>query len=168
MKTSKYDELKIKYEALLEENKGLKAKIREFDSNSKVIIPHDEARQPMETLFQELEGSVSKQQSDTTTLNDNFSNHKPVTRRSLNHEKIALFMSLFQGRKEVYAKKWQNKKGFSGYSPVCLNEWAPGICNKPKIKCAKCENQSYESLNESVIEKHLRGWCSYRDLSDES
>jgi hypothetical protein len=29
MKTSKYDELKIKYEALLEENKGLKAKIRE-------------------------------------------------------------------------------------------------------------------------------------------
>ena len=43
MKTSKYDELKIKYEALLKENKYLKAKIREFDSNSKVIIPHDEA-----------------------------------------------------------------------------------------------------------------------------
>ena len=80
MKTSKYDELKIKYEALLEENKGLKAKIREFDSNSKVIISHDEVRQPMETLFQELEGSVSKQQSDTTTLNDNFSNDKPVLR----------------------------------------------------------------------------------------
>ncbi|MBT3179086.1 MAG: DEAD/DEAH box helicase family protein [Desulfobacula sp.] len=157
MKTSKYDELKIKYEALLEENKSLKAKIREFDSNSKVIIPHDEAIQPMETLFQELEGSVSKQQSDTITLNDNFLNDKPVTRHSLNHEKISLFMSLFKGRKEVYAKKWQNKKGFSGYSPVCLNEWAPGICNKPKIKCAKCGNQSYGSLNESVIEKHLRG-----------
>jgi len=157
MKTNKYDELKIKYEALLEENKCLKAKIREFDSNAKVIIPHDEARQPMETLFQELEGSVSKQQSDTITLNDNFPNNKPVTRRSLNHEKISLFMSLFRGRKEVYAKKWQNKKGFSGYSPVCLNEWTPGICNKPKIKCAKCENQSYGPLNESLIEKHLRG-----------
>ncbi|MCF6249581.1 MAG: DEAD/DEAH box helicase family protein, partial [Desulfobacula sp.] len=157
MKTSKYDELKIKYEALLEENKCLKAKIREFKSNFKVIIPHDKARQPMETLFQELEGPISKQQSDTTTLNDNFPNDKPVTRRSQNHEKIAFFMSLFRGRKEVYAKKWQNKKGFSGYSPVCLNEWAPGICNKPKIKCAKCENQSYGSLNESVIEMHLRG-----------
>ena len=28
----------------------------------------------METLFQELKGSVSKQQSDTTALNDNFPN----------------------------------------------------------------------------------------------
>jgi len=161
MKISKYDELKIKYEALLKENKCLKAKIQEFESSSKVIIPHDEARQSMETLFQELKKPVSKQKSDTTTLRDNFPNDKPVTHRitrcSQNYEKIALFMSLFKGRADVYAKKWQNKKGFSGYSPVCLNEWVPGICNKPKIKCNRCGNQSYAHLNESVIERHLRG-----------
>ena len=157
MKTNKYDELKIKYEALLEENKCLKAKIREFEFNSEVVISHHEPAQDRETLFKAPEKPVSKQQSDTTALNDNFSNDKPVTRYSQNHEKVALFMSLFKGRPDVYAKKWKNKKGFSGYSPVCLNEWAPGICNKPKIKCARCGKQSYEPLNEFVIEKHLRG-----------
>ena len=161
METSKYDELKTKYEALLEENKCLKEKIRKFESNSEVVASHNEAGQLRETLFQEPEEPVSNQQPDTTALNDNFPNDKPVIRRisrySQNHEKIALFMSLFKGRNEVYAKKWQNKKRFSGYSPVCLNEWSPGVCNKPKVKCIKCGNQSYEPLNESVMEKHLRG-----------
>ncbi len=161
MKTSKYDELRIKYEALLKENKCLKAKIREFESNSEVVIPYHEPVQSRETLFQNPKEPVSKQQCDATALNDNFPNDKPVTRQisrcSQNHEKIALFMSLFKGRTDVYAKKWKNKKGFSGYSPVCLNEWAPGICNKPKIKCSRCGKQSYEPLNEFVIEKHLRG-----------
>jgi len=37
--------------------------------------------------------------------------------------KIRLFMSLFKGRDDVYAKRWKNKsKGTSGYSPVCLNQ----------------------------------------------
>lgn len=157
MKTNKYDELKIKYEVLLKENKYLKAKIREFESNSEVVIAHPEPVQSRETLFQAPKEPVSKQISDTITLNDNFPNDKPVTRCSQNHEKITLFMSLFKGRKDVYAKKWQNKKGFSGYSPVCLNEWARGICNKPKIKCSRCEKQSYGPLNELAIENHLRG-----------
>ena len=80
MKTNKYDELKIKYEALLEENKCLKAKIREFEANSEVVIPHHEPAQDADTLFQAPEEPVSKQQSDTTALNDDFLNAKPVTR----------------------------------------------------------------------------------------
>jgi hypothetical protein len=66
-------------------------------------------------------------------------------------------MSLFKGRNDVYAKKWQNKKGFSGYSPHCLNEWTPGICNKPRVKCSKCNQQRYSPLDEAAVEKHLRG-----------
>ena len=47
--------------------------------------------------------------------------------------KIRLFMSLFKGRSDVYAKRWENKnKGTSGYSPVCLNQWQTGVCGKPK------------------------------------
>ena len=50
--------------------------------------------------------------------------------------KIHLFMSLFKGRTDVYAKRWENsKKNTAGYSPVCLNLWKPGICGKPKIPC---------------------------------
>lgn len=157
MSLNRYDELEKKYKALLEENKCLKAKIQEIETNSEFVIPHPGTVQPWESLFQEPQEPISNQKSGEADLDGNFSNDKPVTRYSENDEKIALFMSLFKGRTDVYAKKWQNKKGFSGYSPVCLNEWAPGICNKPKIKCARCGKQSYGSLDESVIEKHLRG-----------
>ena len=72
--------------------------------------------------------------------------------------KISLFISLFKGRDDVYAKRWENKiKGASGYSPVCLNQWKTGICGKPKISCSKCEHKMYDVLNEDVIENHLRG-----------
>jgi len=157
MDINRYNELKKKYKALLEENKCLKAKIRELEFNSEVVISHHGIVQPRESLFQEPEEFFSNQKSGAKTFEDSFSNDKPVTQYSQSHEKIALFMSLFKGRTDVYAKKWQNKKGSSGYSPVCLNEWAPGICNKPKTKGARCGKQSYGPLNELVIEKHLRG-----------
>jgi hypothetical protein len=72
--------------------------------------------------------------------------------------KIRLFMSLFKGRKDVYARRWENKnKETSGYAPVCLNQWQPGVCSKPKIPCSKCKNKSYAVLDENAIEDHLRG-----------
>ncbi|WP_155319289.1 TOTE conflict system archaeo-eukaryotic primase domain-containing protein [Desulfosarcina alkanivorans] len=72
--------------------------------------------------------------------------------------KINLFMSLFKGRSDVYAKRWENKnKGTSGYSPVCLNQWQAGVCKKPKISCSKCINKDYAALDEKAIENHLRG-----------
>jgi superfamily II DNA or RNA helicase len=72
--------------------------------------------------------------------------------------KIKLFMSLFKGRNDVYAKKWENKKkATSGYSPVCLNQWQIGLCGKPKTPCSKCTHQLYAVLDEHVIESHLRG-----------
>lgn len=72
-------------------------------------------------------------------------------------EKIRLFMSLFKGRDDVYAKRWENKAGKSGYSPVCLNEWKPDTCRKPAGKCFDCSHASYAVLNERAIEDHLRG-----------
>jgi hypothetical protein len=53
--------------------------------------------------------------------------------------KIELYMALFKDREDVYAKRWQNKQGKSGYSPVCLNEWVKGICDKPQVKCSECK-----------------------------
>lgn len=72
-------------------------------------------------------------------------------------EKIRLFMSLFKGRADVYAKRWQNRQGRAGYSPVCRNEWNAGLCRKAAIKCLDCPHQSYDPLNDKVIEAHLRG-----------
>ena len=70
--------------------------------------------------------------------------------------KIKLFMSLFKGRDDVYAKRWESqKKAASGYSPVCLNQWQVGLCGKPKTPCFKCANQLYDTLDNHVIEGHL-------------
>ncbi|MDP3480657.1 MAG: hypothetical protein Q8R88_12865, partial [Desulfoprunum sp.] len=72
-------------------------------------------------------------------------------------EKIRLFISLFKGRDDVYARRWENrKKGTSGYSPSCLNEWKP-VCVKPKGKCIGCTHKAYVALTEKVIDDHLRG-----------
>jgi hypothetical protein len=72
-------------------------------------------------------------------------------------EKIRLFMSLFKGRDDVYARRWENREGRSGYTPVCLNEWKSGICRKPALKCSECQSKSYVALGEKVIAGHLRG-----------
>ena len=84
---------------------------------------------------------------------------KPVVdNTSDSYTKIQLFMSLFKGRIDVYAERWENKnKGTSGYSPVCLNQWQAGVCGKPKTSCSKCDNKDYATLGEKAIENHLRG-----------
>jgi len=67
-------------------------------------------------------------------------------------------MSLFKGRDDVYAKRWESKqKEKSGYSPSCLNEWKSGVCGKPKGTCACCTHKAYASLDEKVIQDHLLG-----------
>jgi superfamily II DNA or RNA helicase len=83
---------------------------------------------------------------------------KTIDKRSSPNEKIHLFKSLFKGREDVFATRWENsKKGTSGYSPACRNEWIQEICQKPKIKCAVCKNKDYLKLNNKIIEDHLRG-----------
>lgn len=57
-----------------------------------------------------------------------------VTRASPPAEKIRLFRSLFRGRADVYALRWHSEKTQkSGYSPVCANEWQPGLCEKGRV-----------------------------------
>lgn len=64
------------------------------------------------------------------------------TSRLSTDEKVTLFRRLFQGRTDVYPVRWQSKAGKSGYSPACANEWRPGICEKPRIKCSDCGHAS--------------------------
>lgn len=73
-------------------------------------------------------------------------------------DKVALFRRLFRGRTDVYPIRWESKTtGKSGYSPACANEWRPGICEKPRIKCSDCGNRSLIPLSDAVIYSHLAG-----------
>ena len=51
-----------------------------------------------------------------------------IHKRSPPGEKVALFLSMFTGRDDVYAKRWGDDKK-SGYTPACRNEWKPN-CKK--------------------------------------
>ena len=143
-----YKELLEKYNLLLgevnrltEENSQLKAQL----GLTKSETPQINASSIKSEINYRDEDSISDYFSDVNNTSDSLS-------------KISLFMSLFKGRDDVYAKRWENKnKDTSGYSPVCLNLWKAGVCGKPKISCSKCENKLYAALDEDVIENHLRG-----------
>lgn len=81
-----------------------------------------------------------------------------ITKDSSLSQKIALYRSLFKGREDVFALRFESKKsGKSGYAPVCKNEWADGICAKPKMKCQDCPNKDYVALNDQIIKAHFLG-----------
>ena len=144
-----YRELFEKYNLLLSENKRL---IKEND-RLKVQLGIIKCK-PSEYRIAEStteKNMIEDEPADTTAFSH-------VNNTSDSISKIKLFMSLFKGRDDVYAKKWENKKkATSGFSPVCLNQWQVGLCGKPKTPCSKCTNQLYATLDEHVIENHLRG-----------
>jgi superfamily II DNA or RNA helicase len=80
-----------------------------------------------------------------------------VTNNSSKEDQVALFRSLFHGREDIYAVRWEAKKGNSGYSPACAHEWERPLCGKPKTKCADCENREFKPLTDQVILDHLLG-----------
>lgn len=73
-------------------------------------------------------------------------------------DKVRIFRSLFRGRADVFPTHWQNRrKKTSGYSPACANEWAPGLCDKPRVKCGECPNQAFQPVTDRVVFDHLQG-----------
>lgn len=73
-------------------------------------------------------------------------------------DKVALFRRLFRGRTDVYPVRWESKtSGKSGYAPACANEWKPGVCEKPRIKCSDCGHRMLMPLSDAVIYDHLAG-----------
>jgi len=47
----------------------------------------------------------------------------PVGREERARKRIALFRSLFCGREDVYARRWQSADGRSGYAPAAVKDW---------------------------------------------
>jgi len=92
------------------------------------------------------------------TWHESATRHIEASASSLTvNEKIALFRRLFRGHSDVYALRWENQAGKSGYSPACAHEWKPGICGKPRIACAQCPHRQLLPMNDQVIFRHLTG-----------
>ena len=154
-----FEELLEKYQAVLLENSILKEEVENLYTKLGVsehrAIHYDRTENTSEdSLFPTLNAfsEVSNHGSVRKNLQLN------INSMSDPEDKIELFRSLFKGRADVYAKRWENnKKGTNGYSPACLNEWKSKLCIKPKGKCAACSNKAYALLDEKVIDDHLRG-----------
>ncbi len=82
---------------------------------------------------------------------------KLVSNKSAPAEKIRLFQSLFKGRTDTYALRWEATDGRSGYTPACAIEWQKPLCLKPEIRCSQCQNRKLLPLTDQVIYKHLSG-----------
>ncbi len=81
----------------------------------------------------------------------------PVSDSYSPEQKIAIFRSFFRGRTDIFANRWQNQQGRSGYSVACNNEWVKRICHKPRVKCPDCNHRQFTELNDQIIYRHLAG-----------
>lgn len=131
------DELQSRLERALEENTRLREENRRLRQQLGLFSP---AAEPTPTLLEPKDGDLGL-----------------VINSSASQAKIALFRSLFRGREDVFALRWESKNGKSGYSPVCLHEWDRRLCDKPKIRCAECKNREFELISDATIGNHLSG-----------
>lgn len=86
-------------------------------------------------------------------------------------QRIQIFKSLFRGRDDVYAVRWESRNGKSGYTPACALEWQRPLCQKPNIKCSQCQCRQLLSLRDATIYQHLSGEITiglYPLLKDDS
>ncbi len=82
----------------------------------------------------------------------------PINNSSSAEEKITLVRRLFRGRDDVYARRWESlETGKSGYQPACHNEWANGLCDKRRVKCAECPHREFLPLTDAVVRNHVAG-----------
>jgi hypothetical protein len=86
------------------------------------------------------------------------SSNIPIDCQSPAETKVRLFRSLFRGREDVYARRFENRRtGRHGYAPACANEWVRGVREKPRVKCADCAHRRFLPLTDDVVRWHLSG-----------
>ena len=88
-----------------------------------------------------------------------------VTSKSSSDEKVKLFRSLFRGREDIYAARWEGRSGKAGYSPAHRKTWSNSFQKRPD------QPKEYFPLTDQVIHDHLTGKLTagvYPLLTDET
>ena len=82
----------------------------------------------------------------------------PVDKEERARKRIALFRSLFRGREDVYARRWENDDGRHGYMPVVVKDWKAINKSRPEErKKVDQKTRKFIPLTDAVIENHLLG-----------
>jgi superfamily II DNA or RNA helicase len=104
-----------------------------------------------------LKRLLSKMMNHQIAKEDQIETKNIVSKQSPAEEKVRLFKSLFKGRTDAYALRWESKSGKSGYTPACEHEWQKPICMKPEIKCSQCQNRKLIPLTDQTVYAHFSG-----------
>lgn len=152
----------------LKKEKSLRQSIAREEANLTTLEQKQQkSRERLATLRAEL-AAITSAISNPSASATQPSTDIPTTPK----EKVSLFRNLFRGRNDVYPLLWvSSQTGRKGYSPACGNEWVRGICEKPRVKCSECPNQSFLPFGEKVVLDHLQGRHSvgvYPMLKDET
>ncbi len=154
------------FRKLIIENSCLKEELKRLKTQLGLEVDHERKGEdftPVEALSGHNAVSGNSPASEPELFDQEieeqtFTSAVTINKRSAPLAKISLFMSLFRGRDDVFAKRWENKvKGTAGYSPACGAEWKQGVCQKPRIKYSECKHQDFLPLNEMAVDSHLRG-----------
>ena len=89
------------------------------------------------------------------------SNSAPEVRKpgvATAEQRIALFRSLFRGRKDIYAICWENNDGRSGYMPKADRDWKSYLSAKDEDrKKVDRLTRTYRPLTDDGLHGHLVG-----------
>jgi len=76
---------------------------------------------------------------------------------TISEEQLHLYISLFRGREDVYARRWE-KAGKSGYTPAYKFDWNEYILHKAKGgNFQNFKNKEKIPLTKDIVKKHLLG-----------
>jgi len=82
----------------------------------------------------------------------------PVDKEERARRRIALFRSLFRGREDVYARRWENDDGRHGYVPAHVKDWKAINRSRPEDrKKVAQKTRKFLPMTDAVIENHLLG-----------
>ena len=87
------------------------------------------------------------------TLGSEIRQPSVLDTKSTSDEKIRLFRTLFRGREDVYAVRWEAKGGKSGYSPAYVKDGHTWFKSKVEAK----QKRNFLPLTDHVIRDHLLG-----------
>ena len=80
-------------------------------------------------------------------------------------EKITLFRSLFRGRDDIYAFRWEGANGKSGYSPASIKDWdALRLVPRSEWKKRDKETRKLLPLTDEAVHYHLSGMITIGGL----
>ncbi len=129
-------ELRRELERLREENATLRARLAQVEAD------------PAPRLPQQRLAPIAAWEAELFPESAATGEGRSLDARSAPSEKIALFRTLFAGREDVYAVRWENARtGKAGWSPAVVGGWAN----------ARQPGREHLRLTDAVLEAHLTG-----------